>query len=185
MARCSSCGRSGHSTRAYRRCIYNRRNVCSSCGESGHVDMNCPNDSDAPSSSRTLSRVVCGSCGKEGHNRISHKDCDFYASYVSNIDPFKNIARMLPSTIMPLTHSVGRMVEFRCIHCGAYLWKGELYMERRRDPTSTLCCSHGTCIIPRPNATPEPLKTLLRANNPEAREFRTNIRQYNCSFSFT
>ena len=53
------------------------------------------------------------------------------------------------------------------------------------NPTFGMCCNHGKIRLPLLERPPEGLMALFVANDPQAREFRDNIRQYNMALAFT
>ena len=76
------------------------------------------------------------------------------------------------------THSsdnVGEM-SMQCSFCRAKKWQGE---------RPTLCCQNGKVNLPALLPPPEPLYSLLTAQDSDSLHFRSNIRTYNCCFQMT
>ena len=53
------------------------------------------------------------------------------------------------------------------------------------NPAFGMCCNHGKTRLPLLQRPPEGLMALFVANDPQAREFHNNIRQYNMALAFT
>ncbi|XP_059168222.1 uncharacterized protein LOC131950184 [Physella acuta] len=85
--------------------------------------------------------------------------------------PRTTIAR----THRPLSADVGHMDKI-CAHCRAYRFHGE---------TANFCCMSGKVNMANLPPLPHELQRLFSSNQPDAREFRKNIRQYNCLFQMT
>ena len=79
-------------------------------------------------------------------------------------------------------------MDWACSKCGALHWLNERIEKTRSmalNPLFSMCCSDGKIQLPAPPPPPEPLQQLFSASTVEAREFRSNIHQYNASLSFT
>ncbi|EPQ61091.1 hypothetical protein GLOTRDRAFT_30816, partial [Gloeophyllum trabeum ATCC 11539] len=77
-------------------------------------------------------------------------------------------------------------MDVECIFCGALHWRLErLSKSTERSPTFGLCCDSGQVRLPAFDTAPYLLRRLFVANDPQAREFRENIRQYNAALAFT
>ena len=55
----------------------------------------------------------------------------------------------------------------------------------KANPAFGQCCNHGKVQLPPIREPPEALRALFVGNDPQAREFRDNIRQYNMALAFT
>ena len=85
----------------------------------------------------------------------------------------------------PLRHNLGEM-NVACRHCGALHWMAEKTSKSSNaNPAFGQCCNHGKVQLPAIQEPPEALRTLFVGNDPQAREFRDNIRQYNMALAFT
>ena len=71
--------------------------------------------------------------------------------------------------------AIGSM-SITCRHCDGMKWTGE---------APGICCNRGKVRLTQINAPPEPLRTLLAVNNPNASNFQSNIRRYNSCFNMT
>ena len=86
--------------------------------------------------------------------------------------------------------SVGKMNKV-CKECGAYMFAGETHkgsLGETSEPgtaTFSLCCSYGKVKIAPLQEMPPVLKSLLKNDDSESKEFRTNIRDYNNALSFS
>jgi hypothetical protein len=82
-------------------------------------------------------------------------------------------------------HDLGRM-DVPCQHCGALHWFAEKTVKSpARAPKFGMCCDHGKVRLPPLREPPEALRALYTGNDPQAQEFRNNIRQYNMALAFT
>lgn len=77
-------------------------------------------------------------------------------------------------------------MNMQCIDCGALHW----LREKTTDSTAEeavfeLCCKKGDVNLPLFNDPPEYLKNLLQDQTATGRQFRENLRQYNCALAFT
>jgi hypothetical protein len=73
-----------------------------------------------------------------------------------------------------------------CPECGALHWKGEMLKSSTlRSPRFGMCCSEGDKILSRIMDPSEPLCRPLTYAEPDAIQFRKNIRRYNAAFAFT
>ena len=82
-------------------------------------------------------------------------------------------------------HDVGSM-NVACSHCGALHWM----LERRSDssmqnPEFGNCCNSGKVVLAALQEPPPTLHALFTADDAQAKEFRSNIREYNSALSFT
>ncbi|KAJ6536048.1 hypothetical protein B0H19DRAFT_869878, partial [Mycena capillaripes] len=96
----------------------------------------------------------------------------------------------LPAARAPYTepesrHDLGRM-NVKCSHCGALHWKDEKTVNSpEHSPEFGICCNHGKVVVTQLEEPLLPLRALLADNDPQAKEFRKNIAQYNTALSFT
>ncbi|CAG8467581.1 6869_t:CDS:2 [Cetraspora pellucida] len=82
-------------------------------------------------------------------------------------------------------HDLGRM-NVECTHCSALHWLDErLTNSSIQSPKFGSCCHQEKVILPLLNSPPLLLKHLFENNDDEAKEFRTNICQYNAAHAFT
>lgn len=82
-------------------------------------------------------------------------------------------------------HDLGSM-DVTCSHCGASHW----LLERRsgsskQDPQFGSCCNGGKVILAALREPPPALRALFVAQDVQAKEFQSNIREYNSALSFT
>lgn len=83
----------------------------------------------------------------------------------------------------PLTaqHYLGRM-ERECSHCHALHFVQERVKHSSQlNPRFGSCCMHGQVSLPALQEPPQPLLDLLTHPVPRAKQFRQQIRAYNCS----
>ena len=72
-----------------------------------------------------------------------------------------------------------------CPECEAFHWKGEMLGSSIiRSPRFGMCCNEGDKILSRIMEPSEPLYRLLTSPEPDAVQFRKNIRRYNATFAF-
>lgn len=64
------------------------------------------------------------------------------------------------------------------------MWVWEKSKGSNAQPKFRLCCNDGKVSIPNLQPPPEPIRSLLLSDTPEAREFHQNIRAYNNVFAF-
>ena len=84
-------------------------------------------------------------------------------------------------------HDLGRM-DIRCTGCKALHWTKESSASRRPrggEPSFQSCCIHGQVQIEPMRPLPEPLNTLMNADNREAEAFRNELQRWNSLFAFT
>lgn len=73
-----------------------------------------------------------------------------------------------------------------CPFCGAYHWLAEkVSSSPEQRPEFTACCQRGHISLQSLPPPPPFLRQLLDDNDAEAKEFRSNIRQYNMALAFT
>jgi hypothetical protein len=85
----------------------------------------------------------------------------------------------------PQRHDIGQMVVL-CPFCGAYHWMAEKVTNSTMDrPEFTTCCQRGHVRLPLLPPPPPFLRGILESDDPEGKEFRSNIRQYNMALAFT
>ena len=90
----------------------------------------------------------------------------------------ENLARWKPNDF-------GRM-NIVCGDCGALHWISERMIQHgKRNPKFEGCCKHGDLNIPLLQPLPQPLHRLLHSQEPDAKDFRNNIRRWNSAFAFT
>lgn len=73
-----------------------------------------------------------------------------------------------------------------CLYCQARHWMDEkLASSSKTTPKFGMCCNHGQ-VVPQPVQAPPPLlQHLFTSDDPQSKEFRDNIRQYNMALAFT
>ena len=77
-------------------------------------------------------------------------------------------------------------MNIQCPYCHALHWIDEKVSSSRVDhPEFQMCCAHGKVMLPPLRNPPAPLYDLFSSNTRDAKEFRTNIVQYNAAFAFT
>ena len=84
-------------------------------------------------------------------------------------------------------HDLGRM-DIRCTACKALHWVRESSATRRPpggEASFQSCCIRGQVQIDPMRPLPEPLHSLMNAENAEARSFREVLRRWNSIFAFT
>ena len=202
---CAACNEPGHSRRTYRFCRMNPRNqvdedvqmeevqqeqtqndvvVCSACNEPGHsrrtfagCRMN-PRFQDMEVDGQPSAVEVCANCGMEGHLRRTSRLCPL------NTQNTRNVARDL-SAVPSMRFDCGSM-SCICDRCGALMWIRERASGSSKiHPVFQLCCCKGESILSPLQPTPPEIADLLKGSNNTSREFRSNIRMYNSSLSFT
>ena len=73
-----------------------------------------------------------------------------------------------------------------CPFCGAHHWMAEKVVNSpMHRPEFTTCCQRGRVCLPFLPPPPPLLHTFLERDDTEAKEFRSNIRQYNMALAFT
>jgi len=73
-----------------------------------------------------------------------------------------------------------------CPACGALHWIAESIIQYgKRHPQFEKCCKHGSVSLPMLQPPPVPLNSLLSGQDPEAKGFRSDLRLWNSTFSFT
>ncbi|KAJ7586912.1 hypothetical protein C8J56DRAFT_1051206 [Mycena floridula] len=103
--------------------------------------------------------------------------------------------RNLPPAFQPVNNendplfeaiNLGRM-NIECSKCHALHWLCErLKSSSDRNPHFGTCCLDGKVLLPPLEAPPQELKELFEdVDNPDAKHFWENIRQYNAAFAFT
>ena len=108
--------------------------------------------------------------------------CVFKSSTARN--PFFGIARR-PVVDTLNVHDLGPM-NIHCPFCDALHWKEErLLSSRVSHPEFGMCCARGKVKVPPLRVPPLPLYNLFTGETPQAKEFRSNIVQYNAALAFT
>lgn len=84
-----------------------------------------------------------------------------------------------------IVHDLGRM-DVTCPSCQALHWRDEqLSKSGPSSPVFGRCCNSGKITtLPRLPDPPPAFRELFSADSPIAKEFRSNIRQYNAAFAF-
>lgn len=73
-----------------------------------------------------------------------------------------------------------------CPYCNALHWLDErISSSRIGHPEFRMCCGHGKVKLSVLRVPPSPLYNLFTADTHQAKEFRTNIVQYNAALAFT
>ena len=104
--------------------------------------------------------------------------------FLSVRNPFFCIARQRILDVLP-PNDIGRM-NIQCRHCDALHWSDECVSSSRvGQPEFQTCCAHGKIMLPRLQTPPAPLYNLFTDNTHDAKEFRSNIVQYNAALAFT
>jgi hypothetical protein len=81
-------------------------------------------------------------------------------------------------------HDLGPMDE-ECSRCHALHWSAERVHHKDLGWGFGICCDHGMVQLPSFPDPPDELRQLLDGQDPDSREFRENIRQYNAALAFT
>lgn len=115
-----------------------------------------------------LSNRLCKK--RKAETKLLKKSCTWavFNNLVFKYDPemnYENISLL----------KIGNM-DIKCIHCGAYRFKGE---------ANGICCSNGKVQLEDFREPPKYLKQLLDMKHEYSNHFMTNIRSYNNAFSFT
>lgn len=77
-------------------------------------------------------------------------------------------------------------MNIRCPYCDALHWMDERVSSSRiGHPEFGMCCGHGKVKLPPLRVPPLPLYNLFTSDTFQAKEFRTNIVQYNAALAFT
>jgi hypothetical protein len=80
---------------------------------------------------------------------------------------------------------LGRM-DIECRDCGALHWLAEkTFRSPKSAPMFSKCCKEGAVKLPPVKEPPPELKELFTSQEPDAVDFRKNIRSYNSAFAFT
>jgi hypothetical protein len=99
-------------------------------------------------------------------------------------DPFFCIARRPVFDGLP-PNDLGAM-NVRCPSCDALHWENESVSSSRvGHPEFQMCCAHGKVNLTPLRLPPAPLYDLFIGDTHEAKQFRTNIVQYNAALAFT
>jgi hypothetical protein len=78
------------------------------------------------------------------------------------------------------------LMNIRCPYCDALHWLDERVSSSRVGrPEFQTCCAHGKITLPPLRRPPAALYDLYTGDTHEAKEFRSNIVQYNATFAFT
>jgi hypothetical protein len=111
-------------------------------------------------------------------------DAIFLLMFISVHDPFFCIARrpvidgLSPNDLGPMN--------VHCPSCDALHWEGEhVSSSRVGHPEFQMCCGHGKVKLSPLRLPPVPLYDLYIGDTQEAKQFRTNIVQYNAALAFT
>ena len=82
-------------------------------------------------------------------------------------------------------HDLGDM-NIRCPFCNALHWRDERASSSTiGHPEFRMCCAHGKVSLPSLRVPPLPLYNLFTGESLQAKEFQTNIVQYNAALAFT
>lgn len=105
------------------------------------------------------------------------------------VKPHRNSARSeIGQAVDVQQHYLGLMEE-KCHDCGAMMWKDEQAKAKHKTgcnagkPCYSMCCAKGKVVLEPQAPPPEFLAQLLTGHTQEARDFRADIRGYNCSLS--
>ena len=80
---------------------------------------------------------------------------------------------------------MGRM-DKECPGCKAFHWVDEcLSKSTQSSPKFGMCCKQGAVALPPLGEVPQPLKSLLEDQTPDAKDFCRHIHRYNSAFAFT
>ena len=108
--------------------------------------------------------------------------CVFKHSIARN--PLFAIARR-PTVDTINVHDLGPM-NIHCPFCDALHWKEERVLSSRvGHPEFGMCCARGKVKLPPLRVPPQLLYNLFTADTRQAKDFRSNIVQYNAAFAFT
>lgn len=78
------------------------------------------------------------------------------------------------------------VMNVQCPYCDALHWPDERVSSSTvSHPEFQTCCAHGKVKLPPLRIPPAPLYNLFTGNTPDAKEFRSNIVQYNSALAFT
>lgn len=78
------------------------------------------------------------------------------------------------------------LMNIHCPYCDALHWLDERVSSSRvGHPEFQMCCGHGKIKLPPLRSPPAPLYDLFTDDTHEAKDFRSNIVQYNAAFAFT
>jgi hypothetical protein len=78
------------------------------------------------------------------------------------------------------------LMNIHCPYCDALHWLDERVSSSRVGrPEFQTCCAHGKIKLSPLRTPPAPLYDLFTGDTHEAKEFRSNIVQYNAAFAFT
>ena len=78
------------------------------------------------------------------------------------------------------------LMNIQCPHCNALHWIEERVSSSRiGQPEFQMCCAHGKVKLPSLRIPPVPLYNLYTGESHEAKEFRSNIVQYNAALALT
>lgn len=69
-----------------------------------------------------------------------------------------------------------------CPECLALVWPEERKGGTNARPAFSICCAKGKVILAPLDPPPPPLRDLLWDDDPQAKQFRANIRSYNSAF---
>ena len=77
-------------------------------------------------------------------------------------------------------------MNIRCPHCDALHWSDERVSSSRvSHPEFRMCCAHAKIKLHPLRIPPTPLYNLFTGDSDDAKEFRSNIVQYNAALAFT
>ena len=108
---------------------------------------------------------------------------NFFFIYIANNPLFCIARRPVVDTLQ--INDLGVM-DIHCPHCDALHWRDECTSKSRIDHLEFgMCCAHGKIKLPTLRIPPQPLYNLFTSNSLPAKEFRTNIVQYNAAMAFT
>ncbi|CEP19616.1 hypothetical protein [Parasitella parasitica] len=141
-------------------------------------EMNDALEEEALETGRAIPVPSCEYCGSTTHRRRSSRQCPFNLNnpYLMARDPLQ----------VPTERDDRGRMNIACSKCSALMWIEErISRSSRSNPRFQLCCCHGSAILEPLKPTPPLIVALLTGSDERSREFRSNIRCYNSSLSFT
>lgn len=126
------------------------------------------------------SRRVCNACGSSTHQRSSSRACPHNRNSI-------RMAARDPTRVPTVRDDRGEM-NIICgnVKCAAKMWIHErISTSSLSNPQFQMCCSKGSANIDHLKRTPPIIASLLTGSDEKSKEFRSNIRLYNSSLSFS